>query len=94
MALDWTHGAVATWPAAAWALLKVLEKAGIKISIGRNGNGAQHATFADNPQEYWDRMREVVTEPLSKVLENQTQALIRVLESVARLEGEARGRRE
>lgn len=49
-----------------------------------------HKTFADDPDKYWNRMRETVTEPLSVVLDKQTDAMQKILLELA----EQRGRRK
>jgi hypothetical protein len=44
-----------------------------------NGNSADtmpgHKTFADDEDHYWNKMREVVTQPLGKVLEGTNEIL-------------------
>jgi hypothetical protein len=39
-----------------------------------------HRTFADDPEVYWDRMRQNVTEPLSKILDRQTEIIEKQVE--------------
>lgn len=50
----------------------------------------RHRTFADDPDQYWTRMRETVTEPLAKVLDKQTDALNDVLRELASFGGPRR----
>ena len=62
-------------------------------------NGTTGHTFADDPEGYWRRMKDVVTEPLSAVLaemkdvmREQSRTNTDVLKTLARMDGEQRGR--
>ena len=52
-----------------------------------------HKTFADDPRGYWLEMKEVVTEPLAKVL-SEVASVLRELRDQAIKENAAREERE
>lgn len=43
-------------------------------------------TFADDPDKYWERMRQVVTEPLAKVLEKQSDVFSELSKEIIRMD--------
>jgi len=46
----------------------------------REKSNGKARTFADDPVGYWDQMKAVVTEPLSKILDKQTMILEKQVE--------------
>lgn len=64
------------------------------IRKGTGGGYEAHKTFADDPDRYWDRMRQVVTEPLARVLDRQIDASQELLKEIVRIDERSKLRSE
>jgi hypothetical protein len=81
-----------------WALVGLVVAMGGSlawvIKYRTNGRVNGHKTFADQPDIYWERMRQVVTEPLARSIDKQTDVMQELIRATIRIDERSKLRLE
>lgn len=83
------------WIGAAIMALAWISKECVSYILKQRKQNLMHKTFADDPDQYWRRMKEVVTDPISVVLSEQSKSMTEIMKELVRLEAsrDTKGRR-